>query len=280
MAVNLKIDRDGNVQEVGTIVTTNVALQDSALEQVRKWKFKPFVKDGNAVQVNTYLAIPYEAKVELLGSNSKSLPVESFFSRIENSRKLSDPRTEGFVPFHLKANLETNKGLTGVYEETWISPTKWRREVQLGALDVVRSQSGDKTYPNFIGADHTPKLIDVVFDHMTGRFPKTDGSFIEGDWGQSAVLFEGMDTVRIARGAVDEKNQPISDGAYWFDSAGLLRGAYVQPQTTVYRDFGLWDEKQIPRKMEVVLNGKKILTITIEQIETARDGTEPSDFQQ
>jgi hypothetical protein len=115
---------------------------------------------------------------------------------------------------------------------------------------------------------------------MTGRFPNPDGSFIEGDWGQSAVLFQGMETVRIARGAVDEKNQPISGGAYWFDADGLLRGAYVQPQTTVYRDFALWNEKQIPRKIEVVLNGKKILTITIEQIETAKDAPEPSDFQQ
>jgi hypothetical protein len=113
-----------------------------------------------------------------------------------------------------------------------------------------------------------------------GQKAAISNTFIEGDWGQSTVLFEGMDTVRIARGAAPEKNQPISDGAYWFDSAGLLRGVYVQPQTTVYRDFGLWDEKQIPRKMEVVLNGKKILTITIEQIETARDATEPSDFQQ
>jgi TonB family protein len=269
MAVNLRIDRDGNVQEVGSIVTTNVALQDSALEQIRSWKFKPYLQDGNAVQVNTYLAIPYEAKVELLGTNKEVLPAESFFSRIEKSQKLSDPRTEGAAPFHLKASFEAREGLTGLYEETWLSPTRWRRQVQLGTVNVVRSLSGDNLYEKSVGADSTPKLINFVFDNITSHFPRTDGSFIEGDWGQSAVSFDGLDTVRISRGAVDEENQPISGGAYWFDSAGLLRGAYVQPQITIYRDFALWDGKQIPRTMELAQNGKRILSITIQQIEAA-----------
>jgi TonB family protein len=114
MAVNVKIDRDGNVQEVSSVITSNVALQDSAREQIRNWKFKPYRQDGNAVQVNAYLAIPYEAKVELLGTNAKSLPAESFFSRIEKSRKLSDPRTEGAAPFHLTARVRAREGLTAV----------------------------------------------------------------------------------------------------------------------------------------------------------------------
>jgi len=271
MAVNLKIDREGNVQEVSSVITSNVALQDSALEQFRNWKFKPYLQDGNAVQVNTYLAIPYEAKVELLGTNAKSLPAESFFSRIEKSRKLSDPRTEGAAPFHLTASVKAREGLTAVYDETWISPTRWRRQVQLGIVNVVRTQSGDNLYEKSFGAEPTPKLIDFVFDNMTDHFPRTDGSFIEGDWGQSAVSFDGLDTVRIARGAVDKKNQPISGAAYWFDSAGLLRGAYLQPQTMIYRDFALWNGKQIPQKLELFENGGKILSITIEQIEETKD---------
>jgi hypothetical protein len=114
-------------------------------------------------------------------------------------------------------------------------------------------------------------LIDFVFDNMTDHFPRTDGSFIEGDWGQSAVSFDGLDTVRIARGAVDKKNQPISGAAYWFDSAGLLRGAYLQPQTMIYRDFALWNGKQIPQKLELIESGGTILSITIEQIEQTGD---------
>jgi hypothetical protein len=136
---------------------------------------------------------------------------------------------------------------------------------------VVRTQSGDNLYEKSFGAEPTPKLIDFVFDNMTDHFPRTDGSFIEGDWGQSAVSFDGLDTVRIARGAVDKKNQPISGAAYWFDSAGLLRGAYLQPQTMIYRDFALWNGKQIPQKLELIESGGTILSITIEQIEQTGD---------
>jgi hypothetical protein len=271
MAVNLKIDRDGNVQEVGSVITNNVVLQDSAREQIRNWKFKPYRQDGNAVQVNTYLAVPYEAKVELLGTNAKSLPVESFFSRIEKSRKLSDPRTERAAPFHLTASVKTRGGLTAIYEEIWITRTRWRRQVQVGLLNVVRTQSGENLFQKSFGPEPIPKFIDFVFESVADRFPRTDGWFIEGDWGQSAVSFDRLDTVRIARGAVDKKNQPTSGHAYWFDSTGLLRGAYVQPQTMLYRGFALWNEKQIPRKLELIENGGEILSITIEQIEDTKD---------
>jgi TonB family protein len=269
ITINVKLDRNGNVREVGTAVSKNVLMVDGAVAQVKSWKFKPYYSEGSPVEVNTNLTLRYEAKVELLGADGATIVAEPFLQRINKARQLSDPRIVGSKPFHLHASYNPKDSGSGTYEEIWQSPTKWRRQAQLGSVTVVESLNGDKFYRKFTGSEYSPRPIDALLDGMDGPFPRTDFSFHEADWGQSAVQLASLDMLRVARGRVDSNNQPISGQAYWFDAAGLLRSAYVQPRTTNYSDFVAWNGKQIPRRVELTEDGLVLMFMTIEQIEAA-----------
>jgi TonB family protein len=269
MAINVKLDRSGSVREVGVVVSHNVALQDTAVAQVKAWKFKPYLSNGSPVQVNTNIVLRFDTKVELLGANGKAYVVDSFLNRINKARELSDLRTPGSQPFHLVASFRVGESVAGTYEETWLSPTKWRRQAQLGSMTVTESQSDNRIFRKYTGSEFSPRLIDNFLDGLDGPFPRTDGSFFEGDWGQSAVVLGGTEMVRVARGQVDSKNQPINGAAYWFDSAGLLRASYSKPRTTTYDDFVAWNGKQIPHHTELTENGVRLMVTSIERIEPA-----------
>jgi TonB family protein len=123
MTINLKIDRNGNIREIDSAISRNVVLQEPAVEQVKNWKFKPFLVDGSPVQVNVDISIRFEAKTELLGSNGASLPVIPFFERIKKSQELSELHLDGNKPFHLHATVQYADHATGSYDELWQSPS-------------------------------------------------------------------------------------------------------------------------------------------------------------
>jgi hypothetical protein len=266
MTVNLKIDRAGKVREVDSPISHNVVLSDPAREQLKNWKFKPFLVDGAPVQVNVDVAFRFDAKMEPYGANGAAFPVQTFYQRIAKSRELSDPRVGTDKHFQLDAVFQYGQEAPGTYRETWFSPTQWRREATLGSLSITESRDGDHLYRKFSGSRFASKKLDDVLDQMTGLFPRTDFSFIEGDWGISAVQWGGGSMLRVARGRVDASNTPTSGQAYWFDSTGLLRGAYVDPETSTYSDFSKWNGKYIPRTVQVTENGAEILRIIIKQI--------------
>ena len=276
MAVNVKLDREGAVREIGTIVSTNHVLTDAARQQILKWKFKPYLVDGSPVQVNATLAIHFEAKMELLGTSGKALPVEPFLDRMKKSRELSDLRTMSSTPFHLHATLQEGSRPSGTYDEIWESPEKWRREIHLGAITMLDSRNGEETSHKLNGANRaSPEIMYLLDLLVAGHFPDRHYEVYEADWGQSAVTFAGFDTVRVARGKVDKDNQPISGQAYWFDSSGLLRGDYEQPTTTTYSEFLAWNNKQVPRRLEVTANGIRKWLVLIDKLELRPTGILP-----
>jgi TonB family protein len=226
------------------------------------------------VQVSTNITLRFETKVELLGANGKTNVVEPFLQRIGKTQALSDFRVGESKPFHLHADLQAGESATGTYEETWLSPKKWRRQAQLGGVAVVESRSDDKFYRKVEGAEFAPRAIDAFLDGIDGLFPGKEYAIYEADWGQSAVQLDGVNMVRVARGKVNEKNQPITGSAYWFDSAGLLSAAYVQPRTVMYRNYEAWNGKQVPRQMEILENWDVSMDASFDRIEPP---TEASD---
>ena len=267
LTINVKLDREGNVRELGSPISRNVAVNDAAAAQIKTWKFKPYPDETHAVEVDTYLTLHFDSKVRLLGGDGNRYATENFFQRIARARRLSDPRIPGSAPFHLHASFLTADNSSGTYEEFWLSPTRWRRQVQLGTVSVVQAQLGNRLFTKNSGSPFTPKLIHFFLDSLDIPFPRTDGSFIEGDWGHSAVLFEGVDMVRVARGQVDERNRPITGQAYWFDSNDLLHASYWDPKTTSYRHFQQWNDKMVPRSIELTQKDALLMVTTIDLLE-------------
>jgi TonB family protein len=267
VTVDLKIDRNGNIREVGSPISHNVIINDAVKAQIAKWKFKPYPNAEAPVQVDTNITLRWDAKMELLGGNGKTTSV-SFFERIAKAKEVSDPRTPGSKPFHMRASFDVGLSAPGKYEEVWVSPEKWWRRVELDKVTVVKTRSGDKLYTQVIGSPFIPKRVDEFLDGLDVPFPDTGGSFIEGDWGHSAVTFDGVDTVRVARGRVNDQNEPIDGQAYWFDAAGLLHGAYWDPRMISYGDWAEWNGKRIPRTIELTILKTRVALTTIEQIES------------
>ncbi|HEY0701575.1 MAG TPA: energy transducer TonB [Candidatus Acidoferrales bacterium] len=279
VVVTVKIDRDGNVRELANAISKNQRINSIAIEQVKAWKFKPYVVDGQPVEVVTTLSVPFHLKYEPLGANGKSFPEISFRRHIVQSRALSDPRTEGGEPFTLRATFTFPDGPTGNYVETW-APATWKREAQVGSAGVTETMEDEKVNRMRTEANAVPPGVDLdlVLLAMKDHFPELH-TFQEADWGNSAVPLSNIDPtesttggepelIRAGRGGVAPNNQPINGQDYWFDAAGLLRADFVDPNTTVYSDFQTWNEKQIPRTIEVFRGGKLLVTIRVTSIDT------------
>jgi TonB family protein len=268
MAVNVKIDRSGNVREMGTVVSSNFVLQGPAAEQIKNWKFKPYLVEGVPVQVNTTLTVRYDTKMELLGANGRAIESEPFLDRIKKWHEQNDPRSSGDPPFHLIAGFVLSSGAKGSYEEEWTAPGKWQRHTGLGDAKLSQTSENGKVEESFAGDEKLRPLLKFVANEMEGRLPDRHYSVYEADWGQSAVQFEGEDMVRIARGKVDEKNDPIDGQAYWFDSTGVMRGAFEGATTVHYGNFEDWGNKKVARRMTITKGDQTLLTIEIEKIES------------
>jgi len=54
------VNPSGNVQDVKVVSSTNKGFEQSAIEAVQKWKFKPGIKNGEAVYASMQLPISYD----------------------------------------------------------------------------------------------------------------------------------------------------------------------------------------------------------------------------
>jgi TonB family protein len=68
----------------------------------------------------------------------------------DRARSLSDIRSGNAPAFHLKATFsyggEALEMIDGTYEETWASPTQWRREITVGNSTHIEVRALSKTY--------------------------------------------------------------------------------------------------------------------------------------
>lgn len=278
IAVTVDIDRSGNVRQIPFTISKNQAINEGAVKQISSWKFKPYVVDGAPVQVVTTLLIPYHLKYEPLGANGKEFPPISFVEHIEKSRALSDLRTQGSPPFHLRGTFALTNGQSGTYEETWENPDEWTRQVGL-ADAILRVTRADGRNSMSVSGDAPSRVTMLVIGAAIQDHLPNPGTFHEGDWGNSAVPetnvypTNGPDTgepvlIRAARGSVDPNNHPTSGEAYWFDSKGLLRATFADGIAVVNSHFEPWNKFQVPRRFEIFSGSTLVTVLTVDSIES------------
>src|SRR5262249_36158974 len=145
---------------------------------VKSWAFQPQVVDGVPAQVKTNITIPFSAHLE---GEAANLPeVRPLFDKLRLAGGL---RLEGSPAFHMKASFHSNDGASqGAYEETWVSPTKWRREVKLNDTSLLEVMNDEDFYRVFPGK-YAPRMADDVMDYLGFRLPGDNGgSFHDQDW--------------------------------------------------------------------------------------------------
>jgi hypothetical protein len=164
--------------------------------QIKNWKFKPYLIDGQPVEVVTTLSVPFHLKYEPLGANGKTFPEISLGEHIAGFHKLSDPRAAGSTPLILRATLTLADGSAAQYSESWQSPADFTRTARAsgGTISQVRQNGQSQTSEQFsdAGAGGLEMELTAVMVAVQDHFPEPR-SFQEADWGHSAVAMSNID---------------------------------------------------------------------------------------
>jgi protein TonB len=62
VTINFLVDATGNVQEPTIVKTSHPELAEPALKAIKKWRFKPAKKDGEAVAVHVTIPMKFDSQ--------------------------------------------------------------------------------------------------------------------------------------------------------------------------------------------------------------------------
>lgn len=271
--VSLVIGRDGHVKEAWSYSAVENAISDAAIEAVQKWTFRTQTVDGVPAQVEAELTIPFSS--ELKGPVANEREVRPVFDRM---RVAGDLRLEGAPGFHLKANFQSQDGTEkGIYEETWVSPKKWRREIKLKDSSLVEVRTEDAFYRTFPGK-FASRVSDDVIDAIAFQLPGDNGTDLhDSDWRAEDVVFGGIGMLSVTRGYVDPQGRPDAQALRYMaqEKEGYIRGRFHYGMLTVFNDLQPFGNKKIARKVSTfdVLKGRIDITIDTLEATTASDDT-------
>ena len=272
MTVNIVIGRDGRVKEARTYSPVENAIEDAALAAVQKWTFQPQNVDGVPAQISTSLTLPFPADYQKADASRPQ--VRPMFDRM---RTTSDLRLDGAPAFHMEASFHSEDGSAkGTYEETWVSPKKWRREVRLNDTTVVEVRTETAFYRTFPGK-YAPRLADDVVDAISFNLPGDNGNdFHDADWNVTDAKLGNLPVLRLSTGYISPLGKPDPLARLYFveDKTAFLRGRYSYSTITVFNDLQPFGEKTVARKVTIVGSSVGKIEIAIDTLETATNVSE------
>jgi len=268
LTTEIVVDRTGKVREVGTIVTDNPGVSETATKLIGAMKFRPYLENGVSVQVVSRITIPFKT-VRPAGLDT----FETAKSYFERGRRTGFPAAGSGTPYVLnavfQAKVKAGTVEQGQYVDTWERPDQWRREATIGQSRFVRSQDGEKRYRLAEGPDMG--LLAIVM-RLLEPIPAID-TFVESDWRMKRETVDGVKTIRVLTGYESPEGEldPEHARGYWFDEGGKLVKTYfsgIVTRRSNFRDFGV---TQIAQEISVLGNGKLAMIIHINDISPATE---------
>lgn len=270
LTTKILVDRTGRVRELGTIVSDNPALDDSARNAIAAMQFKPYVEDGVPVQVLSRITLAYKT-VRPVGMEN----FESARTYFDHGWHVGFPAA-GTGPAYLlhatfQAAVKSGDVETGEYTDTWKGADEWRREARIGNSEYVRTQHGDKRYELAKGPDVA--LLRFVLRAIE-PIPASD-SFVESDWKIKRDVVDGANTIRVLAGyeSPSGKLDPEQARAYWFDADSNLLKTYFTGIETQRSDFRAFNGAQVAQQIKAFRNGELAMLINVTELSPA--GTVP-----
>lgn len=264
ITTDVVVDTAGNVQELGSILSDNQGLSETAGKWISSMHFKPYMENGAPVQVVSRITMAFKT-VRPEGSEN----FESARTYFERGRIAGFPAA-GQGPSYVLHAVVHLKGRDAQYTDTWKNATEWRREATIGKSRFVRAQHGEKHYRLEEGPD--ARLLALVLKTME-PIPAID-TFWEGDWRMKRDLVDGVSTVRVLTGYEDPKDgsfDPEHVRAYWFDANGTLRKAYFMGLESRRLDFRTFNGAQVAQRIELRKDGALAMVITLTDLSTTGD---------
>jgi hypothetical protein len=266
MSVNLVIGRDGRVKEAWSYSPIDNATEDAALSAIRKWTFSPQRVDGIPTQVETTLIIPFPVQSQV--ETASGPEIKPIFDRM---RTAGDLRLEGAPGFHMKASFHSEDGKSkGTYQETWLTPKKWRREVNLNGVSVVEVRTEHAFFRTFPGK-YAPRLADDVIEFLSFSLPGDNGSDLhEPDWNAVNTKLGELPVFKLSEGYINPqgKADPLTLVFFVEEKSGSIRCRYHYSSLVVLDDLQPFGGKTVGRKLTVIGSDVNKMEISIDTLES------------
>jgi hypothetical protein len=266
VTTKIVVDRTGKVRELGTIVSDNPGLNETAGKTIGSMLFSPYLLNGVPVQVVSRITMPFKtvrpAGVETFDS------ARSYFERGRQASFLAAGTGPAYV-LHATFQVKVAAGTveTGQYIDTWQSDEEWRREATIGKSRVVRARHGETRYLLSEGPDAA--ILRLVL-RVVEPIPAID-TFIESDWRMKRDTVDSVKTIRVLAGYESPEGEldPEKARGYWFDESGKLVKTFFAGLELRRLEFQEFGGVQIARKITVLRNHSLGMLIRVTDVSPA-----------
>jgi hypothetical protein len=219
---------------------------------------------------------PYLAAITLAAA--PATVTESPVAWLKQAHVLTAIREPGSPPFHLKVTFHAYPGLDfskkgkstiitgdGTYEETWLSPEKWRREVSFTGYHAVEVR-GNAVRKYESDSDYEPSRILMMLDALLYPVPTNlispEYSESQENWKIEHLMAGTMPYVTLTH-----RDRGMNDNWFYYSYSFLPSGILVR--STYYGLGTSWDKdsvfagKLVPLHFETQAMGHTLLTADV-----------------
>jgi hypothetical protein len=208
-------------------------------------------------------------------SASEPKDATGWFVRASESMTLRMP---GAAPFHLHADFQAFPGREflapnetasiitgkGTYDEVWIDPHKWRREVTLGDYHAIEIEAyGSRKMQ--ASSDYEPGRVVMLLDALITPIPRffTSKDFRGGSgWKIDHVSTNNLSLVRVSKN-MGSQRADFTDSFCFLPSSGVLAMSNYQGLVSIWSNDFSFDGKVLPREFTVKAGDTDLLTAHI-----------------
>ena len=269
------VDRTGAVRDIGMILSDNPMLNDTVKEIITGLRFKPFVVNGDTVQVISRITMPFKT-VRPAGQET----LDSVRNYFNHGRKITSPAFSEAKPYvlHAKVKVYTQSGiLQGQYTDTWKADDEWKRETKIAQSYYARSRNKEKYYMQIGDNDpilpthlqtavRTSRPISAFVLNAIEPIPPTD-DFYEADWHTRRDIVDGVNSISVFMGTAPQNGvcDPEHMYAFWFDLEGRLIRVCNKVDIR-YSDFKKFNGARVPTHIRVLDGDKTVVSIQINKL--------------
>jgi hypothetical protein len=232
------------------------------------WLLLPFISLSTQAQTPATAQTAPEPKTSV-----------EWFQRARDQLNLRMP---GCKPFHMKVTFHAFPGVElldrgkkpeiltgdGVYEETWVDPNHWRRQVTLAPYDAVEVES-DKGRKMQASSDYEPSRVLMLLNALVYPIPRNFASREfrgEGASGWAIDHLSKGDATLVRVGMSFGRDSVRTNDVFYFLPDGLLVLRNIFGLTTSWENDILFAGKVVPQQLRIKAGDRELLTanVTIE----------------
>jgi hypothetical protein len=225
------------------------------------------------------------------GRGAKTDPKDAL-GWLEGASERMNLRSLGSAPFHLKVAFHAFPGMEllpkdkseiisgdGVYEETWVSPNQWRREVTLANFHAIETHS-ERGRKMDASSDYEPSRVLMLMEALLNPIPRYSLSPEMQEprihWKIDRASVQGHSFVRISTSS-DVSSRITGGTAYVFLPEGMLLQSNESDIVTTWEDDVLFAGKAVPRRISIQAGAARDLLTAEVEVE-APGNLDPSAF--